>query len=718
MARRSKKDIEFDVVQEAKERLDKAYQAGREQRDKAVDDLLFAQVEGSQWQDRDDRKGGRPRFEVNKIAAHINQVIGEYRQNRVGVKVRPAGGNATTDLADTFNGLIRNIENVSNAKNAYDSAYDLLVNSGFGAWRIITEYEEGSFNQVVRVKGIPNALTKVWMDPVDTDPNKRNAMWGFVLENMSREEFAKKYPNSPISDFSVPENELHRQCGAFETTIDKVTIGEYWRKVPVTKELALLDNGQVVDLDEIRDVLDDMNAQVVRTRKYKTHKVEMYIVSGLEVLEGPMEWAGSYIPIIPVFGFNYYVDAQHYYHGVVRPARDAQTVFNYALSANIEAVALSPKDPYFVSDKQVKGFESQYANFNVENRPFLFFNPDPENPGPPKRGGAPSVQTALVQTMQQAEMDIQSTTGRFSANLGDNPANESGRALLAQQKQGDLSTQILLDNMTKGRQYTGEILVDLLPKIYDTERQERILGEDGGTEFVQINSTVIDEATGKPVIVNDLSQGIYDVMADTSPSYATQRTEAVNALTTLATAQPELAPVMSDLISKNLDFPFSEELTSRIRRLMISQGAIEPNEQEAQEMAANMPQPDPMQEVIAQINLERERLTNLQIQANIEATMANANNFNAGADQKLASIEKTMTEMAKIVSDIRSQDHDNLNKDADTLSKLKDATTATMKEGEALMVSGEGLEVREDQLDLIEGQQESLVVDQQPTGQI
>ena len=402
----------------------------------------------------------------------------------------------------------------------------------------------------------------------------------------------------------------------------------------------------------------------------------------------------------------------------MRPARDAQTVFNYALSANIEAVALSPKDPYFVSDKQVKGFESQYANFNVENRPFLFFNPDPENPGPPKRGGAPSVQTALVQTMQQAEMDIQSTTGRFSANLGDNPANESGRALLAQQKQGDLSTQILLDNMTKGRQYTGEILVDLLPKIYDTERQERILGEDGGTEFVQINSTVIDEATGKPVIVNDLSQGIYDVMADTSPSYATQRTEAVNALTTLATAQPELAPVMSDLISKNLDFPFSEELTSRIRRLMISQGAIEPNEQEAQEMAANMPQPDPMQEVIAQINLERERLTNLQIQANIEATMANANNFNAGADQKLASIEKTMTEMAKIVSDIRSQDHDNLNKDADTLSKLKDATTATMKEGEALMVSGEGLEVREDQLDLIEGQQESLVVDQQPTGQI
>lgn len=713
MGRKSTKSIQSNIVAEARERLQSCYSAERDQRELAIEDLKFAQVEGYQWGDRE-KKRDRPRFEVNKVAASVNQVIGDYRQNKISVKVRAAGGDATADIADTYNGLIRNIENTSNAKNAYDSAFDLLANSGFGAWRVTTKYNGYDFNQDVCIEPIRNALTKVWLDPMSTDENKRTAMYGFVLKNMSRDEAKAKWPKARISDLNVPITQLNTEAGCFDVQIDKVTIAEYWRKVPIKRTIVQLSDGRVMDLDKMGELLDELSdsgVTVVNERDVDDFKVEMYLVSGLDVLEGPQEWAGKYIPIIPVYGYNYYVDAKHYYHGLVRPAKDSQRVYNYALSANIEAVALSPKDPYWVTPKQAKGFEPQLENFNIENRPFLFYNHDPDNPGPPKRTGAPSVQSALIQTMQQAEMDMQAVTGRFGGNMQQNPSNESGRAILAQQQQGDMATQTLVDNMVKAIQYTGEILVDVLPKLYDAERQVRIIGDDGEDEFVLLNSTAIDNQTGKPVVMNDLSQGAYDVMADAGPSYQSKRTEAVNALTTLAAQDPEMAAISSDLIAKNLDFPFSNELTERLRKRMIGSGIVEPNEKEQEEMAANQPQPDPMAVMQQQLLVEREQLTNQQMQANIQATMSNANNFDAASQEKMAKVEKTMmdtqkvlVDMQKIMQDIAASKTDQTNTEADTLNKLKEATTQTMQSGEALMVSGEGMEVREDQLDLIENQ--------------
>ena len=723
MGRKSIASKQNDIVAEARDRLQICYSAERDQRELAIDDLRFAQVEGYQWGDKE-KKRDRPRFEVNKIAASVNQVIGDYRQNKIAVKVRAAGGDATADIANTFNGLIRNIENTSNAKNAYDSAFDLLANSGFGAWRVTTKYNGYDFNQDVCIEPIRNALTKVWMDPMSTDENKRTAMFGFVLKNMSREEAIAKWPKARISDMNVPINTLNGEAGCFDVQVDKVTIAEYWRKIPIKRTIVQLSDGRVMDLDKMEPVLDELEAAgitVVNDRDVDDFKVEMYLVSGLDVLEGPQQWAGKYIPIIPVYGYNYYVDAKHYYHGIVRPAKDSQRVYNYALSANIEAVALSPKDPYWITPAQAKGFEPQFSNFNVENRPFMFFNHDPENIGPPKRTGAPSVQSALVQTMQQAEMDMQAVTGRFGGNMQQNPSNESGRAILAQQQQGDMATQTLVDNMVKGIQYTGEILVDILPNLYDTERQVRIIKEDGEDEFVLINSTVIDNQTGQPVIMNDLNQGQYDVMADAGPSYQSKRTEAVNTLTTLAAQDPNMAAISSDLIAKNLDFPYAKELTDRLRKQMIASGTIEPNEKEMQEMAANQPQPDPMAVMQQQLMVEREQLTNQQMQANIQATMSNANNFDAASQEKMAKVEKTMMDtqkvlidMQKTMQDIAASKSSQTNTEADTLNKLKEATTQTMQEGEALMVSGEGMEVREDQLDLIENQinEQSLPIDQ------
>jgi len=620
MKKKSKIDLE-SVHSDALAAYEMSFNAEKDEREKCLDDMRFCFVPGAQWEDTaTTARSDRPRFEINKVIVPVNNAIGEQRQNRISIKARAGDGGASKDVAETLTGLIRNIESKSHFNDVKDTAYKEIVSGGIGAWCVTTEYEDkDGFDQTLKLKAIKSAAASVFYDSASKDELKRDAQWIMVTQDMGAKAFKKKYPEATIGEFAkLPSGNLQDW-----QTRDTVRIADYWVKEPCTKHISLMSDGQTLEMnDENKSVMDELmqaGVTVVNTRRISSHKVVMYKLSAHEVLSGPHAWAGEHIPVVPIFGFNVWIDGMHYYNGMVRHAKDPQRVYNYATSQAIETSALSPKDPYWLTTTQAQNHEAQFANFNVKNNPFMFYNADPEAPGAPQRTGAPSVQQALISQVQQADMDIQATTGQYSPSLGDDTTDQSGRAILALQKKSNTSTFELLDNLAKAVEWTGEILIDLIPKIYDTERQVSILGEDGTTEGVVLNQQILDQETGQPVILNDLSTGKYSVTSTVGPTYATQRAEQLNVLSKLSESNPLFGQLAPDLMAQSMDFPFGEELTKRVRAQLIQQGAIEPNEEEAQLLQSKQPQPTAMDQIQfkqAQLALEQQAalIDNLELQ--------------------------------------------------------------------------------------------------------
>lgn len=615
----------------------------RDQRKLAVEDIKFGQTEDGQWDEgAKEKRKNRPRFTINRVAGAIDQLIGDQRQNRTALKVRPVSGGATEDTAKTMEGLIRNIESNSKASNAYDTAFDEVVNGGFGGWRITTEFdEEDPFIQTIKIKQMNTATTSLWFDDSAEVYDKRDAQWAFVTFDMPKDEHEDKFPDSPLTGWSQEQFNTS-SCNDWVRD-NTVRIAEYWVKTPVTKEIALLSDGRVIDSEEEKSVLDELaeaGITVKKTRKVKSHKIEMYLMDGSTILEGPKKWAGKHIPLIPMYGRQSHIEGKTYTRGITRFAKDANRIYNYTTSAAIEAAALAPKDPIWYTPMQAKGHEAKYRTFNNSNSPFMPYNADPKAPGAPQRGGAPAVQSAFINQIQQASMDLFHVTGMQPPSIGTNPELKSGKAIQAQERQGDRGSFIFSDNLVKSQQYCAEILIDLIPRIYDTERQVRIMAQDGETENVEINTVnqeVIDQETGKPELVNDLSFGKYDVVAESGPAFATQRQESAQQIIELIGSSPQFEALAMDLVAKDLPILESKELTKRVRKQMIQSGLIEPTEQEIEDLGLNQPQqPDPQQTAITD---------NILVQT--EKLMSDIENKDADTASKQISAQQTTIDTYK-----------------------------------------------------------------------
>jgi hypothetical protein len=602
MATNKEKDDTKDLHATAIKRFGRVEDKERNQRALAVEDIRFAQTEDGQWDDNaKEKRKGRPRFTINRIAGAIDQLIGDQRQNRTDIKIRPVSGGASEEIAKVMTGLIRNIESTSKASNAYDCAFDETVNGGYGGWRIITEFnDDDAFEQDIKIKPIQTATTSLWFDDSAEEYDKRDAEWAFYTVDMNRDEHKKKYPDSGAVDWNQ-ENFNQYGCRSWISE-DTVRVAEYWVKTPITKNIALMTDGKVIDIDEEAKVLDELKAQGVtikRERKVQSHKVEMYLMDGSGILEGPNEWAGKYIPLVPMYGRQSTIENETFTRGIVRFGKDAQRIYNYTTSSVIETSALTPKDPIWLTGKQAQGHEKALRNFNTQNSPFMQYNSDPQAPGAPQRGGAPAVQSAALQQIQQASMDLYHVTGMQPPSIGANPELKSGKAIQAQERLGDRGSFIFSDNLSKSIEYTAEILVDMLPRIYDTERQVRVMAQDGDSEQVFINQEVKDNQTGEDVLVNDLSMGKYDVVAETGPAFATQRQESAQQIIELIGTSPQFEALAMDLVAKDLPILESKELVKRVRKQMIGQGIVEPTEQEIKDLGLDQPAPpDPQQEAI------------------------------------------------------------------------------------------------------------------------
>jgi hypothetical protein len=320
-----KKPVIADVVK----RFESVYASDKDQRDEGVKDHLFVDSPDGQWDDfaKGQRKD-RPRYTVDRISGKIDQMLGNQRQTEIGIKAYPLK-DGTKEVSEILNGLIRNIENESDAKTIYNDAGEDAIKSGYGGWRIITEEKhDNPFEQVARLRPIKSAVTSLFFDPDSEDYTKEDALWAFYIRDISIDSYKEKYKDSAILDFSGIEKDILNKTGWIAG--DTVRIAEYWEKIFITRTVALLSDGRVIDYDEDGDAVDELGQSGVtikKTKKIKIPKVQMTVINGAEILEDPVEWAGPFIPLIPVYGIETTIGNKKYVRGVVRKGKDAQRIY-------------------------------------------------------------------------------------------------------------------------------------------------------------------------------------------------------------------------------------------------------------------------------------------------------------------------------------------------------------------------------------------------------
>ncbi len=535
----------------------------------------------------------KPCLTVNKVQQHNLMIINDAKQNKPGVRIRPVGDNASFEGAQIFQELIYHIEYISSAENVYDSATVFQVNAGWGYWRIDTDYiSDNSFDQEIYIRHIKDPRS-VYLDPNINEVDGSDARFGLLFEDMDKELYKKKYPKfADVLGSTVLGNSVDSWL-----TEDKVRIAlYYYKEEKEDKLLHWIGQGGVQVIKKKSELEDDEKKSYkeaeanpmlyqFKERKIISNDIHWCKIAGDRIIEGPTRWLGKYIPIVRLVGTETVIDGVLDRKGHTRALINAQQIYNTMTSANVEFISTQSKIPWVSASAAIEGFEEYYKTANRQNHSYLPFNAydDDGNQLPaPQRNSAISSGQGYVQQMQVAQNELMMASGQYQAQMGENENAKSGVAINARQRQGDRATYHFIDNQAIAIRFTGKILIDLIPKVYDTPRVKKILAQDGSRMNVNVDNEAPQELQNKtdpnnPVMDNGQKVeeyvfnpefGMYDIQADKGPSYATKRMETANILTQIATNDKEFLKIGGDILFKNLDFAGADTLAQRYYKLI------------------------------------------------------------------------------------------------------------------------------------------------------
>ncbi len=593
-----------EILKEARERFEESQDGSFLNRETAEEDIRFNRL-GDQWPDeiRNQRKDeGRPCLTVNKMPSFIRQVVNDARQNKPAISISPVDNDSDVETADVISGLIRHIERNSKADVAYDTAIDNAVSCGFGFFQICIEYAHAdSFDMEAVIKRISDPLSVHW-DINSTEFDASDWEYAFVSDYLTEKQFEAAYPGADPVGF---EDDAHSNYRHNWTKDDQVRIADYWLKQEIERKLFLLSNGQVlredlliqqakdfiaagevdigrVEPDElIRIFLQMSELQITQERMAKSFEVVKRVMNGVEILsEEP--WPGQKIPICPVWGEEVISNGYRFFRSMTRDARDSQMMFNVMRSAGVEIVSQSPKTPWVGP----AGFDApepeKWKYAHIRNFQTLKYDPAV---GPPTRTSPPQVPNAVLQEALNSNDDMKSIIGIYDSSLGARSNETSGKAIMARQKESDVSNFHFPDNLNRAIQYAGEILVEIIPSVYGARQAVRILGEDQKEEIIKLGKAGQEaNGTGSDKLY-DLNTGRYDVVVKSGPSFASQREETRETLIEIMRTVPDAGQYIGDIVMEHLDFQGADRVAKRLKMILPQ----ELQDMEDQETAGDLP---------------------------------------------------------------------------------------------------------------------------------
>lgn len=603
------------IIEEARQRYEYAVEAWSPIFEKMADDLRFSDPTNLiQWPEkvrREREMDGRPCLTFDQIGQYVRQIINQARRNKPALKFLPVDNESDPELADVLQGLARQTEYESKAEVAYITALDHATRGGLGFFRLITEEKEGGEvvgQQCAKIVRIVDPKS-VKLDPDFQETDGSDARWGFVEETYTRDRFKALWPKANLIDWD--------STGWFGK--DHVRVCEYFRVVDATVNY-ISANGKDYTEDEYWQAAqaDSMMPPGIPNPK-KAKRVEWFKLSGEDILE-QSEFPAEFVPIFPVLGNEEWIDGKRSLGGIVRPVRDSQVAYNFERNGEIEAVAIGPKAPWVAPAEAIEGYEDIWRNANKGNTAVLPYNSIDEQGNPinaPTRISPAGVAAGWVTLAERSKADIQAGMGMFSASVGNNPNNQSGRAVLALQDKAEIGSFHYIDNLAVSISHLGRVLTQVWPRIYDQAQIVRILGEDDDSKFVQVDPSMPrgymkgKTAEGKDVVVINPGAGRYDARAVVGPAYSTRQTEAAAEISELVNGNPQMMAMLGDVWVKMRNFPEADKISKRFQAMLPPQvQAAEKEGDEAQELPPEVTQM--MQQAGEEIQALRQQAQQMQ----------------------------------------------------------------------------------------------------------
>jgi hypothetical protein len=610
-------------------------------RERSIADLDF--LAGEQWEEADRlarKADNQPTHTINRLPQFVRQVSGDIRQSEPGIRVQAKDKIGSEETADIIRGHVRNILQKSGPDQPFVTAVEGAIQSGIGHFRVNTEYSDGNpFHQDICLKPIHNPLAVVW-DQNARLVTRRDAGHCFVIDAMSRRAFEDKYGMKPV-DFT--DQDARRAKGWFSR--DEVKLAEFWEIEMATADYAMLSNGAVIRMDrqppywkydELNQVFITLSGEPIfieEIREGPCRKVYWQKISGTDVLEERREWAGQHIPIIPVVGAQVFFPDRTDRFSLIHWAIEPQRMFNYWRSVQAGIVGSALKSAIPIGISQLGEFASDIDAAIKGNKPWFPYD-DSKNPNFPTRIMPPQIEPAIMNEVGLAADDMKATTGVYDAALGARSNETSGVAIRQRQSESDISTSLFGDNLKESVEHATNIIVDLIPQVYDVERSIALLHEDGSTESVDVNRVIYEN--GVPRIYNDLRMGGYGVAVSMGSQFATRRQEALAMLTELFRSNPQSLGGFMDLLMELVDVPKSEAFIDRARKLM-PPGIAESDDSQA----------DPAQQQVmaAQQQMQQQAQQNILAKQRAETQEAIADAEKAKAEAKEAQLDVLLKEI-------------------------------------------------------------------------
>lgn len=673
-------------------RFDRAYTPQQDVREKCIEATRFARVPGGQWEGAtaagtklDDQFEKYPKFEINKVATELNRIIAEYRNNRITVKFRPGDREASEELANKLNGLFRADYEETDGGEACDNAFDDAATGGFGCFRLtsmlVNEYDPMDERQRIAIEPIYDPSRSVWFDPDAKKYDKSDAMWAFCMYSLSPEKYEAEYGKTPPASLDVTtmtsweydwfEPEVVYIAKYYEVRKESVDVISY--RQPLTGEIATYDSDQVEDIE---DELAIAGFQEVARRSVKRRRVYVSVVDGQNFLEKPRRIPGEHIPLIPVYGKRWFIDDIERVEGHIAKAMDPQRLYNLQVSMLADTAAQDPGQIPTLDPEQVKGYEDHWANRNRKRPAYLPIRPPRDKAGNPTGPAAPASYTpqaqlspAIATMLQLTSADIQEVTGGSQA-MQQMPSNVAKDTVDSLMNRSDMASFIYLDNMAKSLKRAGEVWLSMAREIYGSDREVRVVNEDGTDDIALMNAKVVDRQTGQVVALNDLSTGRYDVTVDVGPSYTARRDATVAALTsvlnTMLPQDPE-AGIIRGLIMENMDGEGLDDYKEYNRNKLLTAGIVKPRNAKEQQIVQQAQQAQQSQQdpnaLIAQAQIiaaqaEQQKAQNETAQTQIKAFTAQQDAMESQANTvyKLAQAkninDKAVMEAIRLLQDV------------------------------------------------------------------
>jgi hypothetical protein len=565
------------IWQEVAARLKIAEEAEGEDRARGIQAIAFREL-GEQWDPEIAKErtiDGRPALTVNHTNVFCRRVENTLRQQRPRIKCHPVGGGARIEDAQVVNGLIRHIETLSNAGVAYDAAGKSAVNIGWGYVRISSDYiDPKSFDQELKILPILNTFT-VYMDPSAIMPAAEDAQWCIITETMKRSEYRIKYPTADNSEWRG--GDAPGDIGMWDNK-EEIRLAEYYRIHNVPDVLYQMNDGRQAYGSELPDSETMLKAGwtvALRDgkpikRKTVRKQLQWFRINGTTIVD-QRDLPGTHIPVLRCEGNVVNANGKTYRKGMVEDLMDPARMFNYSETMKTERYALAPKAPWVAYEDVIEG-HPEWHSANQKAYSVLIAKAAHDEAGNllplPERQPPVQIEAGMSEWSQSAERNLMAVAGMPMENTAEEARVVSGNKYLARrQGERDLVHFQYYDNQTYMIMWVGLVLLELIPYYYDTQRMQRIIGDDGTPQMVEINKREQSpEDSAIYNVKNNLQLGRYDVVMDTGPGYQTKReegTEAVLGLLGTPLAEP-ITKVGADLIVRNMDFAGADELADRL----------------------------------------------------------------------------------------------------------------------------------------------------------